>query len=159
MTRRSAFVPFGLLLVAAFAWTQHSRADTEERSSTQSVLTQLLAAERELWDAWKNGTPETWQSSLTDDAVFFGEYGVAQKVELVDEQRQSITSCKVQSYSLTSPRVIPIDENSAILLYEAEQHAICGGADVQPFMHGSSVYVHRGGKWLNIFRSEIPAKK
>jgi hypothetical protein len=157
--RRFAFASFGLLSLAAFAWTQHARAEAKERSSTQSVLTQLLTAERELWDAWKNGTPETWQSSLTNDAVFFGEYGVAQKAELVDEQRQSITSCKVQSYSLTSPRVILIEENSAILLYEAEQHAICGGAEVQPFMHGSSVYVHRNGKWLNIFRSEIPAKK
>lgn len=121
-----------------------------------SLVSQLITAERRLWDAWKNGKPEVWRQNLRDDAVFFGQYGVAPKSELVAEQKESIISCKVESYSLTDPRAIRLDDNSAILLYEAEQHAVCGGATVQPRMHGSSVYVLREGKWLNVFRSEVP---
>ncbi len=111
-----------------------------------------------MWDAWKNKQPDVWRENLADEAVFFGEYGVSSKAENVKGQEDSVKSCEVQSFTLTNFRVIALDENAAILLYEAEQHAVCGGQTVQPFMHGSSVYVRRNGRWLNIFRSEVPKK-
>lgn len=121
-----------------------------------SLAAQLMSAEQRLWDAWKDGKPEVWKQNLREDAVFFGQYGVAGKSELVEEQIHSLKSCKVESISLTEPRAIRLDDRSAILLYEAEQHAVCNGVAVQPRMHGSSVYVEREGKWLNVFRSEVP---
>lgn len=124
--------------------------------SDDSLVSQLMTAEQRLWDAWKGGKPEVWKQNLRDDAVFFGQYGVADKAELVNEQIQSVKSCKVESVSLTDPRAIRLDDHSAILLYEAEQHAVCNGVAVQPRMHGSSVYALREGEWLNVFRSEVP---
>ena len=124
-----------------------------------SLLDELLSVESRFWESWKNGKPEVFQELMTEDAVFFGEYGVANKAEIMQEQEQSVKACKVESYTLRNPRVIPIDASSAILLYEAEQHATCGGAKVQPFMRGSSVYVNRQGKWLNVYRSEVPPAK
>lgn len=120
------------------------------------LVDELMPVESQLWESWKNGKPEVFNEIMTDDAVFFGQYGVASKSEILAEQRESIAQCQVASYALTSPRAIRIDDNSAILLYEAEQHATCGGAPVKPSMHGSSVYVKRAGKWLNVFRSEVP---
>lgn len=129
----------------------------QENSSAGSLVEALTAAEKQFWEAWKNKQPDRFGNAMADDAVFFGLYGVTGKSELVEEQRQSVTTCQVESYALTNLRVIPIDADSAILLYDAEQHAICGGSPVQPFMHGESVYARRNGRWLNLLRSEVPA--
>jgi hypothetical protein len=74
----------------------------------------------------------------------------------MQQQEQSVQVCKVESFALTNPRAIRIDDNAAILLHEAEQHATCGGGTAQPLMHGSSVYAKRAGKWINLYRSEVP---
>lgn len=126
-------------------------------ASNDKLTADLLAAEREFWEAWKNKQPDRFASAMADDAVFFGLYGATGKAELVNEQRDSVNSCQVASYALTNPRVIPIDASAAILLYDAEQHAVCGGQPVQPFMHGESVYALRNGRWINLLRSEVPA--
>ncbi len=115
-----------------------------------------MRVETQLWESWKNGKPEVFDEIMTDDAVFFGQYGVASKSDILTQQRESVGQCKIKSYALTNARTIRIDDNSAILLYEAEQHAACGGAPVKPLMHGSSVYVKRVSKWMNAFRSEVP---
>ncbi|MGH9781439.1 MAG: nuclear transport factor 2 family protein, partial [Candidatus Acidiferrales bacterium] len=121
------------------------------------LAAELVAAEREFWEAWKNKQPDRFAAAMADDAVFFGLYGVTGKSDLVNEQRDSINSCRVTSYTLANPRVIPIDAGAAILLYDAGQHAVCGGQPVQPFMHGESVYAFRNGRWMNVLRSEVPA--
>ena len=74
----------------------------------------------------------------------------------MQQQKESVESCKVESYLLTDPRAIRIDKDAEILLYEARQNATCGGVKVLPIMHGSSVYARRAGKWLNLYRSEVP---
>jgi uncharacterized protein DUF4440 len=126
------------------------------REGNSALADGLLTVERQFWESWKSGKPEVFKQLMAGDAVFFGQYGVASKADIIQQQEQSVQACKVESYTLTSPRAIRIDENAAILLYEAEQHATCGGEKVQPLMHGSSVYANRGGKWLNLYRSEVP---
>ncbi|MHB8558419.1 MAG: nuclear transport factor 2 family protein [Candidatus Acidiferrales bacterium] len=121
------------------------------------LTAELVAAEKEFWEAWKNKQPDRFAAAMADNAVFFGLYGVTGKAESVAEQRDSVKTCNVKSYDLTNPRVIPIDANAAILLYDAEQHAVCGGQAVRPFMHGESVYARRNGRWINLLRSEVPA--
>ena len=145
-----------LLVVLAAAGALSARGKHDAGGQNGALADQLMQVETQLWDAWKNGRPEVFDEIMTEDAVFFSQYGVASKTDMLAEQRESVTQCKVASYFLTKPRAIPIDKNSAILLYEAEQSAMCGGAPVKPLMHGSSVYVKRGGKWLNVFRSEVP---
>jgi hypothetical protein len=115
------------------------------------LVDELMRVETQLWESWKNGKPEVFDEIMTDDAVFFGQYGVASKSDILTQQRESVGQCKIKSYALTNARTIRIDDDSAILLYEAEQHAACGGAPVKPLMHGSSVYVKRASKWMNVF--------
>ena len=147
-----------LLAVAGSAlWIQRTESAPAKSVELHATLAdQLLTVERQFWESWKKGEPQVFQELMTGDAVFFGQYGVASKTEIMQQERESVEACKVESYLLTNPRAVPIDDSAAILLYEAEQHATCGGAKVQPFMHGSSVYVKRAGKWLNLYRSEVP---
>jgi hypothetical protein len=166
-TTVSCLVAVCLILVAApFApAASPSRRASSRKGVPQTIAApasdkltaQLVAVEREFWEAWKNKQPDRFASAMADDAVFFGLYGVTNKSDLVAEQRDSINSCDVKSYALSNLRSISIDANAAILLYDAEQHATCGDQPVTPFMHGESVYARRNGRWLNILRSELPA--
>ena len=159
MKRALLLCAAGLFLLSGGCFAQSSGAAAREKAknaANEGLQDQLVAQEKQLWEAWKNKQPDVWRSALTDDAVFFGEYGVSSKENMVAEQAESVKYCDVRSYTLDHFRVIPLNMDAAILLYEAEQHAVCGGRAVQPFMHGSSVYVRRAGKWLNAFRSEVP---
>ena len=149
-------VYWGLLVALGAASVLFGMEKHAAASKSAALAEELLRVENQLWESWKDGTPEVFDHIMTDDAVFFGQYGVASKSDVLAEQRESVGQCRVESYSLTKARAIRIDDNSAILLYEAEQHATCGGAPVKPLMHGSSVYVKRAGKWMNVFRSEVP---
>ncbi|MGH9683608.1 MAG: nuclear transport factor 2 family protein [Candidatus Acidiferrales bacterium] len=157
-------IPLALAAVLSLMWAAmgaqpQQTSSAARNSATPAVLPDLVKAERQFWDAWKNGKPEVFENNMADDAVFFGQYGISPKREIVEEQKESVHSCKVRSYTLTNSRAIRIDDNAYILLYEAKQDAICGGAKVNPLMLGSSVYVRRNGKWMNIFRSEVPLAK
>ena len=131
-------------------------ASAKSMQSGAALAEQLLTVEKQFWESWKNGNPQVFQELMADDAVFFGQYGMSSKVEIMQQQKESVGSCKVESYVLSDPRAIRIDDDAAILLYEARQDATCGGAKVQPLMHGSSVYARRAGKWVNLYRSEVP---
>ncbi|MHB8756166.1 MAG: nuclear transport factor 2 family protein [Candidatus Acidiferrales bacterium] len=145
-------------LASAGANSHHRNTSSQVNNSSNAKLTaELVAAEKEFWEAWKNKQPNRFAAAMADNAVFFGLYGTTGKAESVAEQRDSVKTCTVKSYALTNLRSIPIDANAAILLYNAEQHAICGGQAVQPFMHGESVYARRNGRWINLLRSEVPA--
>ncbi|HKV23952.1 MAG TPA: hypothetical protein VJN93_05115 [Candidatus Acidoferrum sp.] len=66
--------------------------------------------------SFANAAPLRFASAMADEAVFFGTYGVADKRELVAEQRDSVKTCAVKSYALTNLRSISIDRDAAILL-------------------------------------------
>lgn len=151
------FCSLFVCLPSAGATPRHATAPQAIASSSDKLTAALAAAEKEFWEAWKNKQPDRFANAMADDAVFFGTYGVAGKSELLSEQRDSVKSCVVKSYTLTNLRSIRIDANSAILFYDAEQRATCGDQPVHPFMHGESVYARRHGRWLNILRSEVPA--
>jgi hypothetical protein len=129
----------------------------QANSSSSALVDELTKSEEQFWEAWKNKQPDQFASAMAGDAVFFGLYGVTGREDLIAGQQDSVKTCDVKSYALTNLRAIPIDADAAILLYDAEQHAVCGGQPVQPFMHGESVYARRNGRWINLLRSEVPA--
>jgi ketosteroid isomerase-like protein len=129
----------------------------QANSSSNALVDELTTAEKQFWEAWKNKQADQFANAMASDAVFFGLYGVTGREDLIAGQQDSVKTCNVKNYALTNLRAIPIDADAAILLYDAEQHAVCGGQPVQPYMHGESVYARRGGRWINLLRSEVPA--
>lgn len=154
----------GMLLALACAalLTSHgtgaqAAAKARTGSNGPARLEETLGAkEKAFFQAWKDGHPEVFQKSIVDGGIFFGEYGVSGKSETVAEQTNS--RCDVKGFELTNFEVISVTPRSAVLTYRAEQHGTCGGVAFSPYMNGLSVYVKRGGDWLNVVRSEVPAK-
>jgi hypothetical protein len=138
--------------------SQPPQKPAASKSAGGGLLETLLAVEKEFWEGWKNKKPEAFRSNVRDDGFFYGEYGMTPKAEIYKDMVQSVNSCTVNSYSLENASVVQLDAHAALLLYVAHQIATCGGEPVEPVMNGVSAYVKQDGRWINVMRSEVPAK-
>ncbi len=120
-----------------------------------SVKTQIIALEKAGWDAWKNKDSSWFQTNLTDDALSVNSDGVSDKAQII----KGYADCDVKSYSLDDFKFRMLDKNSALITFAGIQDAVCGGKPSPPTVRASSVYVKRGGKWLNSFYTETEASQ
>jgi len=122
-------------------------------SKDSKVEAQIIALEKAGWEAWKNKDAKWFQANQTEDALSVHAHGVTDKAQGI----QSLTACEVKSFSLDNFRFLTIDKNTALITFVGMQNAVCDGKVQPSTVRASSLYVKRGGKWLNIFYTEIPA--
>jgi hypothetical protein len=63
-----------------------------------------------------------------------------------------VKSCAVDGFRFTR-----IAEDTALLAYRAEQKTSCGGISVPSPAWASSLYVKRGGRWLDVLYQQSAA--
>ncbi len=122
-------------------------------SKDNKVETQLIALEKQSWEEWKNKNGNFFQTLLTDEAVNVGVGGLSNKSQIV---KSTSSDCEIKSFSVDNFKVVMLDKNVALLTYAAIQDGVCGGRTIPAKVFASSVYVKRGGKWLNAFYQETP---
>jgi len=122
-------------------------------SKDSAVETQIIALEKAGWEAWKNKDASWFQVNQADDALSVHADGVTNKAESIKD----IPNCDVKSVSLDNFKFLMVDKNTALITFVGMQDAVCGGKTQPATVRASSVYVKRGGKWLNVFYTEIPA--
>ncbi len=118
-----------------------------------SVEAQIIALEKAGWEAWKNKNAAWYQTNVTEDYLDVNSDGVFNKAFVV---KVTATDCDVKSYSLDNFKFVMLSKDVALLNYTAMQDGVCGGKVQPSTVRASSVYVRRGGKWLNAFYTEIP---
>lgn len=146
-----------LLLAATVASAQRRSKPGGASAGKASIEAALAAKEKELWEAWKNKKTAPFEKYLSADAVMVSDTGVETKTELLKDI--AAMPCEIKGYELSDFKVTMIDANSAILTFKATQDYTCHGVAGPSPIYGSSVYVKRGGQWLNIFHQETPANK
>lgn len=154
MMKRMLIVALVLLVSAGVASAQTNEKGSKAGKS--SVEDQLISMEKQAWEAWKNKNGGYFQTFLADDAVLISGSGVEGKAAAV----KSISSmpCEVRGYSLDNFKLIMIEKNTALLTYSAKQDYSCNGKAGPPQVWASSIFVKRGGKWLNISHQETTAE-
>ncbi len=121
-------------------------------SKDPKVEAQIIALEKQAWEAWKNKDLAFFQTYLTADALSVNTDGVFDKAQILEYY----ASCDVKNYSLDNFKFRMIEKNSALITFTANQDAVCGGKQNSLTVRASSVYVKRGGKWLNALYMETP---
>ena len=134
----------------AFGQTKRSRV------TDNSVETQIIALEKQGWEAWKNKNSSWFQTNLTEDALFVNSDGVANKSQVVKFMG---SECEIKSYSLDDFKFLMLDKKSALITFTGMQDGVCRGKTLPASVHGSAVYVKRGGKWLVAFYTDTPVTK
>jgi hypothetical protein len=117
----------------------------------------LVNLEKQSWEAWKRRDGKFFQEFLSDDHVEVGFNGVTNKARVVAGVGSPV--CVVKSYTVETFELTMIDANTALLTYHAEQDTTCGGNAVPSPVWASSLYVKRGGHWLNAFYQQTQTRK
>jgi hypothetical protein len=117
----------------------------------------LIDLEKQSWEAWKKRDGKFFQEFLSDDHVEVGFGGVTNKATVVRGVASPV--CVVKSYAVDRFELTMVDANTALLTYHAEQDTTCGGNAVPSPVWVSSLYVKRGGRWLNAFYQQTQTLK
>lgn len=135
-----------LIMFASPLWAQGSKVEDE-----------IIAKEKQSWEAWQKRDGKFFASFLSDDHVEVGQSGIAPKAAIVAFVGNPI--CKVISYKVDQFKFTLFDKNTALLTYHAEQDTTCGSVKVPSPAWASSLYVLRKGKWLNALYQQTPILK
>lgn len=116
-------------------------------------LDHLVALESAVWEAQRAGDPAADRALLSDD--FLGVYasGFADRDGHAGALAAGPT---VAEYSIHDARVLAVAADHLMLSYRAVFRRVAG--DVPETQWISSLWSHRGGRWLNVFSQDTPAR-
>ena len=141
------------VLTAAILVVAHS-ITTAQTVANDPLKQSLIALEKQSWVAWQKRDGAFYQKFLSDDHVEVGGRGTSSKKEVVDFVGSPV--CVVTSYSVDNFNVTILDADAALIVYHAAQDTKCGGRQVPSPAWVSSLYIRRGGKWLNAMYQQTP---
>lgn len=142
-----------LMMILMIAVAASSVVFGQMKSKDNSVETQIIALEKQGWEAWKNKDSAWYQTNLAEDALHVHGAGNSTKAQLIG----NLAACEVKSFSLGDFKFLMINKDAALITFTGMQDAACGGKTQPATVRASSLYVKRGGKWLNVFYTEVPA--
>jgi hypothetical protein len=127
------------------------------KTGNDALKETLVSLEKQSWEAWKKRDGKFFQEFLSDDHVEVGFNGLTNKARVVAGVASPV--CVVKSYAVDRFELTMIDADAALLTYHAEQDTACGGNPVPSPVWVSSLYVKRGGHWLNAFYQQTQTRK
>jgi hypothetical protein len=141
--------------VASFAFAPLLSAQTKPDNS--ALKETLVKLEKQSWEAWKNHDGKFFQNFLSDDHVEVGFGGPTNKADVVSGVAGPI--CNVKSYAVDKFELTVLDKNTALLTYHESQDTTCNGQPVPSPAWVSSLYMKRGGRWLNVLYQQTQTPK
>ncbi len=133
-------------------------AQSAFNSKSLSPLEQaLIANTKAVPEAQKKKDVNFLKRTLTDDFQQVGSEGkLHDKGEIVDDAREG----KLQDYSVYNAKVLPVDENAAIVTYDCIIHMPEGDAPLMAprYQHISDLWVKQGEQWRLRFQQATAAR-
>jgi len=162
LSRKSVLSGAAMLILPALlvgpSRGQTPNKKTDAGSNSRSVEQELVRTETGFFEAWKTKDEAYLREHMTENGVFWGEYGTFSRDQQISEQQASAKACTVEGYGLSDFGALPLAAGVYLLTYKAEQYATCNGEKVPVHMNGSSVYVLKAGRWQAIYRAEVALK-
>jgi hypothetical protein len=124
-------------------------------TASSSLTDLLLGQEKSLPEAQKRKDVNFFKNITTDD---FLEVAADAKVYTRDELLEALNVVDMQNYSIYDAKVIPLNENAAVVTYDAIVQMSVGDERAPRYQHVSSVWVNQGGKWLLKFQQATAAQ-
>jgi hypothetical protein len=146
------------LLALALVPSQGQGQSVSRSRHRASLQSQLVALEQQSWAAVKEKNYDRFGSFIAEDFVdVFSNGQVVGKHELLEKY---IRGVELIDYSLSKFRVVRLNQNSAIVVYEAVAHGSENQTKAHDIKQGevsaihvvvTSAWARRNGKWLNVF--------
>ena len=130
-------------------------AASASHSPDQKLEAQLTAFEKASWAAWQRMDVSFWTDFLSDDHIELNaSVGPVGKAAVIGGIAKKV--CKVRTYKVDRFTFRRLDENTALLVYRADQDTSCGSVTVPTPNWATSIYQRRGGKWKNVLFELTP---
>ena len=115
---------------------------------TKAVNQRIVELEKEGWEAIKKKDWNGLGALMTADFVMVDENGI---VSGRPEVLKVLADLTLTDYLMEDTKGVMLDKDAALLTYKVTQKGSFKGQAIpsKPY-YASSVYVKRGGKWLNV---------
>jgi hypothetical protein len=132
-------------LILSFVLKVSCIAQTAGGSASSPLQQNLIAQTQAVAQAEKSKDGDGLKRLLTDDFQQVGSEGkLHDKDELIGDAKDG----KLTDYTLYNLKVLPVDENAAIVTYDAVIHMTEGDDLLAPrYQHFSDVWVKQGEQW------------
>ena len=143
--KRLLLAPLALLALAAAP-----RAPVPDPAEQE-----LIALERQSWEAWQHRDVAFWRRFLSDDHVEVqiggGWTGKSQVIAGI-----ASGVCSVASYAVDQFSFHRFGPDTAMLVYRAAQDTHCGNVAVPSPVWATSLFQRRHGHWENVLYVHTP---
>ncbi len=154
----AAAASFRARLCSCYYRAPDRRKKDSGKAALETVQQELVRTETGFFEAWKTKDQSYFREHMTENGVFWGEYGTFSRDQQFAEQQASAKACTVEGYGLSDFRSAAARPGAYLLTYKAEQYATCKGEKAPVHMNGSSIYIFKSGRWQAIYRAEVPFK-
>jgi ketosteroid isomerase-like protein len=146
-----------LLLLACGSGERTSAASASTEQMVESGaadVEQVIAAERALWEAWRQRDLQTIERLTAEDYYTVDEDGPAGAWGLSDI-RDNFDRFALEQYRLGDIEARIISPDVIVLVYNAYISGRYDGEDISRGVAEASVWTKRDGRWLNVLLHEV----
>jgi Domain of unknown function (DUF4440) len=147
------FILFCVTLIAAapVCFGQGSSAKPAKSGSTETTITDL---EKSAWESYKNKQADAFKKLMSKD--YYGTY--AEGIKNLDREVADMAKTDLREYSLADMKVVFPSSDVAVVTYKTTMQQTSEGKDMSGTYNSGSVWVKKGGKWLEVFHTEVKAQ-
>jgi hypothetical protein len=129
-------------------------ADLSVGEGTKTLESELVTAEQRLVDSEKKKDSQTLQQALAEDFIYVAYNGLVFTKDRIVKDLQYID---INESQMENFKVRKLGADAAVLTYDLIVHGAIGGHELPRRMYASSVWVHRGDRWVLVLHQETPA--
>jgi hypothetical protein len=140
-----------VIAVAPVCFTQARPAKPSKSGSNETAITDL---EKSAWEAYKNKQADAFKKLLSKD--YYGVY--AEGIKNLDREVADMANTDLREYSLADMKVDFPSTDVVVITYKTTIQQTSEGKDMSGRYNSGSIWVKKGGKWLEVFHTEVKAK-
>src|SRR6516164_2049236 len=150
---KKQFILFCVTLIAAapVCFAQVSPAKPAKSASNEATITDL---EKSAWESYKNKQADAFRKLMSKD--YYGTY--AEGIKNLDREVADMAKADLRDYSLADMKVVFPSADVAVVTYKSTIQQTSEGKDTSGTFNSASIWVKKGGKWLEVFHTEAKAQ-
>ncbi len=124
--------------------------------ATANVDHEILALEREYWDAMISKDPQVATRLTADESIVIGPQGVDKVSKKDIGSMLTSEKWKLKKYEFSGVTFSKPDKETAVIAYTVKEDLEVDGTLLSLEANDSTLWVRRGGKWLCMLHTETP---
>jgi hypothetical protein len=129
----------------------NANANASASATGGATADEIIAKEKQLWDALKKRDYEAFGKMLSSDNVYISSDVVGGKDETVNGVREFAPT----EVNLSDWKTLVLDADTAVVTYTVDARGTSGGQPLPPGkLRASTAWVKRGGEWLAVYHQD-----